>query len=106
MNYYNQAMELAPGEKFCVFSDDIEWCRQNFKGKDIFFMSNEDEIFDLGAMSKFGNNIAANSSFSWWSSWLNTNTEKKVIVPNKWFGPALASTHDTRDLIPSDWLKI
>jgi hypothetical protein len=106
MNYYNKAMELAPGEKFCVFSDDIEWCRQNFKGKDIFFMSNEDEIFDLGAMSKFGNNIAANSSFSWWSSWLNTNTEKKVIVPNKWFGPALASTHDTRDLIPSDWLKI
>ena len=55
-------------------------------------------------MSKCKNNIIANSSFSWWSAWLNTNQNKKVIAPSPWFGKAL--NHNTGSLLPDEWIKM
>jgi hypothetical protein len=48
-------------------------------------------------------NIIANSTFSWWGAYFNTNPGKIVCYPAIWFGPA---GHDTRDLFPSDWIKV
>jgi hypothetical protein len=56
-------------------------------------------------MSICGDNIIANSSFSWWAAYLNQNINKKVIAPINWFGPAYAH-FDTEDLIPKNWIKI
>ena len=56
-------------------------------------------------MSCCKHNIIANSTFSWWAAYLNSNPDKIVCYPAKWFGPALQQ-HDTQDLCPSDWLKI
>jgi hypothetical protein len=47
------------------------------------------------------NNIIANSSFSWWGAWLNTNLNKKVIAPKKWFGHQLSLSSD--DIYPNTW---
>jgi hypothetical protein len=55
-------------------------------------------------MSCCSHNIIANSTFSWWAAYLNTNTKKKVTYPNIWFGPRAG--HDTRDLCPPEWLQI
>ena len=55
-------------------------------------------------MSCCHHNIIANSSFSWWSAYFNSNKDKIVFYPSVWFGNA--ANNDTRDLCPPDWTKI
>jgi len=33
--------------------------------------------------------IIANSTFSWWMSFLGRHSDKKILMPFPWFGPAL-----------------
>uniref|UniRef100_A0A6C0CZD0 Glycosyl transferase family 11 n=1 Tax=viral metagenome TaxID=1070528 RepID=A0A6C0CZD0_9ZZZZ len=56
-------------------------------------------------MSCCKHNIIANSTFSWWSAYFNTNSTKIVCYPNIWFGPRL-SHNILNDLFPNDWVKI
>ena len=56
-------------------------------------------------MSKISNNIIANSSFSWWAAWLNTNENKSIIAPKVWFGPKNAHL-SRKDLTPEEWFLI
>jgi len=55
-------------------------------------------------MSCCHHNIIANSSFSWWSAYLNSNKDKIVCYPSVWFGNTV--NIDTSDLCPHDWTKI
>jgi hypothetical protein len=55
-------------------------------------------------MSCCHHNIIANSSFSWWSAYLNTNADKIVCYPSVWFGEV--AKNDTRDLCPPDWMRV
>lgn len=55
-------------------------------------------------MSLCGSNIIANSTFSWWGAYFNTNPTKIVCYPGTWFGPKAG--HDTSDLFPEDWIMI
>jgi len=55
-------------------------------------------------MSCCQDNIMANSTFSWWSAYLNQNSSKIVCYPRTWFGPTF--THDVSDLFPPSWNKI
>ena len=48
-------------------------------------------------------NIIANSSFSWWSAWLNNNSDKTIFAPKNWFSDASIITDD---LLPKSWNKI
>ena len=60
-------------------------------------------------MSTCLHNIIANSTFSWWGAYLNTNQDKIVCFPNEWFGPG-SPNHKTvyvnDDLFPSTWMMI
>jgi len=87
IDYYNRAIQHFNQDEtvFIVCSDDIKWCQDNIKAKYIHYSPN-DTFVDLCIMTLADHNIIANSSFSWWGSWLNTNPNKKVIAPNNWFG--------------------
>lgn len=108
MNYYSKAIKSMPKETvFLIFSDDIDWCKENFPDmpEKFVFVNNEYDYEDLYLMSLCNNNIIANSSFSWWAAYLNKNPDKVVVAPSKWFGPDLAH-NDTSDLYCDNWIKI
>lgn len=102
--YYLKAMSLFPNSKFIFFSDDMNWVRENFAGDNIFYSPFNDELQDFKLMSECHNNIIANSTFSWWAAYLNKNTNKVVVGPKRWFGPA--GHKDTQDVIPQNWVII
>lgn len=108
MGYYTRAIELikskATIDNFLVFSDDISWCRQNFP-KEYLFIEGNEAIEDLFLMSFCKHNIIANSSFSWWGSYLSKNIDKIVIAPNKWFGEKGKNNH-AGDLYLQNWITI
>ena len=106
MKYYEKAMSLTGYKKFLIFSDDINWCKSKFVGKEFEFSTEKDPVRDISRMKMCGAHIIANSSFSWWGAWLNDYKDKIVIAPSNWFGPKLSPTHDTKDLIPGEWLQI
>lgn len=92
MDYYEKSMQQIERETgiihFFVFSDDIEWCKENFKNERyvFIFMEGNTDFEDLILMSFCRHQIIANSSFSWWAAFLNINPNKIVIFPEKWFG--------------------
>ncbi len=95
--YYERAMAEFPGQKFLVFSDDIEWCKQHFKG-DRFEFYHGTEVEDMNMMAGCKHNIIANSSFSWWAAWMNPNVLKKVIYPDFWYTDGIVRT-----VCPKSW---
>jgi hypothetical protein len=113
MDYLTQAIEMMSDqrgiEKFMVFSDDLPWCMENFRGLpyDFLFSLARTDIEDLIEGSCCEHNIISNSTFSWWQAWLNRNPDKTVISPSKdnWFGAGNANLC-TDDIIPESWIQI
>lgn len=103
--YYQRAMAYMGKDKtFVIISDDIDWCRKNLKGKNLFFIEDEPPLIDLYLASMCQHNIISNSSFAWWGAWLNPNPDKIVIYPSMWFGPL--SRGGRPDLCPATWTPI
>jgi hypothetical protein len=108
--YYQKASSVIAKKvvnpTFYVFSDDPAWCKKNIKlaGKTIFVTHNSGKRSweDMFLMSRCQHHIIANSSFSWWGAWLNTNPDKIVIAPKKWVGGQISMP----DIIPADWISI
>jgi hypothetical protein len=111
--YYNSlkniisTLKLENNElpKLYIFSDDINWCKKNFKYQNsiIDFMSMNSDIDELFMMSRFNNIIIGNSSFSWWAAYLNNNNNNKTVYcPKNWFSK---NCHlNTKDLRPNNWI--
>lgn len=90
---------------FYIFSDDVTWCQQNISSDvnlDFIYPKSRSCYDDFHLMSKCKHHIIANSTFSWWAAWLNTNLEKIVISPEKWFN---FFTPDGFNLNLNSWIK-
>jgi hypothetical protein len=62
----------------------------------------ENPYVELYMMTKCNYHIIANSSFSWWGSWLSNS--KLTIAPSQWFGSAMGKNTD--DVYCKNWIKI
>lgn len=111
-DYYANAIaeleNMVAPEMYCIFSDDIAWCKDNISSmigdKEIVFVDwnkGKDSFRDMQLMSMCHYNIIANSSFSWWGAWLNNHKDKVILAPEKWMNKPLVN-----DPICEDWKRI
>ena len=100
-DYYERAMAMFPGEKFVIFSDDPEYCKERFKGDNIQIMERGKDIEDFNLLASCKHLILANSSFSWWAGFLCPNPVAKIIIPRQWF-----TDGETRTVCPQHWIRL
>jgi hypothetical protein len=104
--YYRKAIDMMKErgyKKFLIFSDDLGWCKDHFKGNEFLFSDrNYKNYEDLILMSMCSSHIIANSTFSWWGAWLR-DTEKTIIAPENWFGVKGPQKYD---IVPKKWIQI
>jgi hypothetical protein len=85
--YYRSALQLFPADThFLIFSDDMNYCRNYalLKTRSVTFVD-KSETECLWIMSLCSGAICANSSFSWWGSYLQQNPTLPRTLPNKMF---------------------
>lgn len=93
--YYSSAInyitENVKSPQFIIFSDDIDWCKNNMSaliaGYEVVYVdwnSGKDSPLDMLLMSSCHHNIIANSTFSWWGAALNSHLDKIVCAPKIW----------------------
>ena len=106
IEYYRNAVkyirERRPYDlKVFVFSDDKEWCRENFP-KDFTIVDGTNKYEDLQLMASCKDIVIANSSFSWWGAWLGDNQFGRfVIAPKHWFANDIKE-----EIVPGRWVKL
>ena len=110
LEYYLKAVkkieEKVADPNFFVFSDDLDWAKQNLKIP--FPMTFVEHVTPLDnveimMMSVCKHHIIANSSFSWWGAWLGQFSQKVIIAPSLWFK---GSQSDSRDICPVNWIRL
>lgn len=111
MSYYATAVDRMAqmiGEPHLfVFSDEPQWALDNFRSDHpITFVTHntaDEDYEDLRLISLCKYHIIANSTFSWWGAWLNTEPDKIVIGPRVWLQ---GLRYDAKDLFPEGWIRI
>ena len=117
LKYYENALEFVLGQtkidEILVFTDNedtkqfIEGKFEKFGVNVVYFDYSDDFINDFISQSLCDHFIIANSTFSWWSSFLSKNENKIICCPKEedWFGPSY--THmDRSTLLPLNWKRI
>ena len=108
LHYYISAVEYLSRKKedltFFIFSDDIEWCMENFEflEKKVYVKHTKTDIDDMFLMRNCQHNIIANSTFSWWAAWLNENNDKIIISPKT----CMAENPNNYEWAPKPWIQL
>ncbi len=93
--YFNSIKEIAhrvDNPTFFIFSDDLNWCRENSEGLGFEFakgnlvyvegnMDKQNNYVDMQLMSMCKHMVIANSSFSYLAALLNRNENKLIANP-------------------------
>jgi len=114
LEYYKQALKIVEAlseDEVCyfIFSDDTNYAKKILSDvpRCIFVMGNDSRPWeDITLMAACRDHIIANSSFSWWGAWLNTDKEKIVVAPRNWFRRKKMIETSTVDLYPDSWITL
>ena len=105
---FNHMIEETNPDIFLIFSNDIDWCRENIgplsAGREVVYVdwnTGADSYRDMQLMSICDHCIIPNSTFSWWGAWLNQNPAKTVVAPKYW-----SNFNHHLDIIPDSWIRI
>lgn len=111
--YYDKCLDVVREKignnfKLFIFSDGIDWCRENLKFREPHVFVGDEHAGRHGErnmqlMSLCKHFIIPESSFSWWAAWLSQSHGKVVIVPKKMFPDP---TVDTRYAHPEGWIAV
>ena len=109
LTYYFKALEHLEGDLF-IFSDDIPWCKENFKqayfSRKVTFVGMIDYL-DYELMKSCKHNIISGSSFSWWPAILNDTPGKKVVAPERWIVTVRdEENYNNKIHYLKEWIKI
>ena len=105
-DYFYKAINIMNQEvdnpKYVVFSDDIEWVKNNMKLSNAIYENGNDSLGDkINMMSSCKHFIISNSSFSWWSQYLGQYNDKIVIAPSIW-----NNLENNKDIYEKNWILI
>ena len=104
--YYNNAISLikekVENPYFIIFSDDVEYVKENLNIENSYIIEGNKGYEDLYLMSLCKHFILANSTFGFWAAILNTAKNKTVCVPEYWYNTPLRMA----DYIPKEWIKL
>jgi len=107
MSFYDMCLgkitDLSKFKVICV-SDDIDFVKDYYKDRGFNFETNE-EIVDFQLIQNADIVIMANSSFSWWASYLNKRQDKIIYAPKYWFGFKIKKEHPV-NIIPDSFIQI
>jgi hypothetical protein len=82
--YYQQAMDMIGRDnEFLIFSDEPDKAEEMFPNMEIDRSDTKEALRRMMWCRHF---IIANSTFSWWGSWLGWDKDKRIIAPRRWFG--------------------
>jgi hypothetical protein len=110
--YYQRGVETIQAKKdgnikLYVFTDDVNhvhtYLPQGFETVIVSGTYAKSAIEDLYLMTRCKNIVMANSSFSWWASYLNMYSDSMVVVPKKWFNKA---PYNYKDVYCPGWIRI
>ena len=85
-SYYAPCLKksLDNGERIIILTNDKEYANTILSNKESAEMVDENTIDTLYIMSKCKNAVCANSSFSWWGSFLGPSEHGYVLMPYPW----------------------
>lgn len=109
ISYYQEAIDYAnrsiPNATYFIFSDDIEWCKDNLSFSKATFVdlpSDTPDFISLYLMTKCKGHIIANSTFSFWGAFL-AKKQEICIYPKMWFAN---KEWTIPKIFPKKWLSL
>ena len=104
MKFIDIMKEKVKNPVFYIFSDDIEWVKENidFKTEVKYITGNNKNYEELRLMYTCKHFIISNSSFSWWAQYLTDNKNRITSAPSKWF----RNQNQKVDIYEDDWILI
>ncbi len=93
-----------------IINKNLNYLKNQFINHEFIMIDNQIEDWkQMLIMSLIKNNIIANSTFSWWSAYLNINNNNTVIYPSIWFGLKIfknMTTKQKKDRFPEKWICV
>lgn len=109
--FYLKALEIIckndiSNYNILLFSDNLLEAKQILKDVNVIPIDNQnDNIKDFILMSLCDYNIIGNSTFSWWSAYMNKNNKLIIAPKTEWFGQGYKHV-SLNDLFPHQWVTL